>query len=830
MQKGYLSGIALISCISALASIVDFAYAQDTSTPIDFDPYVVTVSRFEEKALTAPASLSIIPYDRLAREGAISTVEVFRNIPGVDFQQGGMGRYMIAVRGFNNAFEAKTFTMVDNRESYNPALGVVSYSRLPIDLLDIERIEVVRGPSSALYGPGVAQGVIHFITKDPFEYPGTSISAGIGEQSLRKFSFRHAEVIGGKLAYKVTGSFMEANDWKMDPNDPHDAAILNFIVPELKNRFGEVERVITGRDYEVFSHVVSGEIQYRFSKDTRIKAYSSYSEMKSIVNASLGEIQVNSPGMLEGQLEFHSGGFYAQVYGITEYADGDNWFYRAGNLMYGRSSFLEIQAKYNLELWDGREVIVFGADYEQTTPKSKGTIFGRFEDEDQFSSYGAYIHTTTEVNDQLDITASGRIDHIDATDRTTFSPRLAAVYQVNPENTFRLTFNRATSRPTAGDYFGDMQVGGNEAFHIRWMGSAQGWTFSDPPRTSSFIGPGLDDGIGMATARAYSALAGGVAAMLNPDNPGPLNDYLLSKSPQVAGFSEGIMTFRSFEGELLGVASELDNQQPLKETITETWEIGYKGVIDEKFVLGIDGYYNKMNDFLFIHVVTPFVEVPGAVLSEDLASAVLLAFNDDELSAFGIDSAALANTYAAIGPALGDQPIGLIETIQSFNPDTPPEMIMPYLNAGTLEYFGVDFSIEAFFDDNWSAYTNFSWTSKNFFDEKAIGLDGTGYVISMNSPEEKIRAGIVYRSNKGLTITAGARYVGSFTVADGANYNGTVDSYTLFDLGIAYDFSDDLSRLKASLSIQNLFDKEHREYIGFPEIGRLASVRLMYEF
>lgn len=830
MRQARFTGIWFLFGLWPLTIIVETAEAQQTDTILDIDPYVVTVSRFEEKAFTAPASISVIPQDRISREGVISTAEVFRNIPGVDFQQGGMGRYMIAVRGFNNAFEAKTFTMVDNRESFNPALGVISYSRLPIDLLDIERIEVVKGPSSALYGPGVAQGVIHFITKDPFEFPGTSISAGIGEQSLRKLSFRHAAVLNSKLALKITGSFMEAKDWKMDPNDPQDASILSYIVPDLKNRFGEIDRTISGRDYEVYSKVISGELQYRFSNDTRINAYTSYSEMKSIVNASLGEIQVNGPGMLEGQVEFHSGGFYAQIYGITEFADGDNWFYRAGNLMYGRSHFLEAQAKYNLELWDGKEIIVIGADYEQTTPKSKGTIFGRFEDDDKFSSYGAYIHTTTKLNDYLNVTASGRVDHMDATNRTTFSPRLAAVYQISDKNTVRFTYNRATSRPTAGDYFGDMQVGGNEAFQIRWMGSAQGWTFPDPAQTSSFVGPGLDNGIGMATARAYNALAGGVAEMLNPDNPGPLRDHLFGRSQYIDGFLNGIMTFRSFEGELLGTVSELINRPPLKETTTETWEIGYKAVIEDKFILGIDGYYNKMDDFLFIHVVTPFVEIPAAELNEGLSNAVMQAFTDEELSTFGIASESLANAFGLISPALADQPVGLVETIQNFDPDTPPEMIMPYLNAGTLDYFGVDFSLEAFFNDTWSAYANFSWTSENFFDESAMGLEGTGYVISMNSPKEKIRAGIIYRTKTGLTVTAGLRYVGSFTVADGANYNGTVNSYTLVDLGIAYEFSDKLSGLHAALSVQNLLDEKHREYIGFPEIGRLASARLVYEF
>lgn len=147
--------------------------------PIMLDPVVVSASRFEESMLLAPASISVVSSGKLAREGGPSVVSTFRTVPGVDFQQAGVNRFLIAVRGFNNAFSSNTYTMVDHREAFNPALGLVAYSGLPIDALDIDRIEVVRGPGSALYGPGADQGVIQFITKDPFAYPGTPLAVGI---------------------------------------------------------------------------------------------------------------------------------------------------------------------------------------------------------------------------------------------------------------------------------------------------------------------------------------------------------------------------------------------------------------------------------------------------------------------------------------------------------------------------------------------------------------------------------------------------------------------------------------------------------------------------
>ena len=93
---------------------------------------------------------------------------------------------------------------------------------MPIPTLDVSRIEVVRGPGSALYGSGVDQGLIHFITKDPFSYPGTSISTGGGERGLFETEFRHAGVINENLGYKIVGEYATGEDWELQRDNPDD--------------------------------------------------------------------------------------------------------------------------------------------------------------------------------------------------------------------------------------------------------------------------------------------------------------------------------------------------------------------------------------------------------------------------------------------------------------------------------------------------------------------------------------------------------------------------------------------------------------------------------
>jgi len=284
-------------------------------------------------------------------------------------------------------------------------------------------------------------------------------------------------------------------------------------------------------------------------------------------------------------------------------------------------------------------------------------------------------------------------------------------------------------------------------------------------------------------------------------------------------------------GEQLTVAQTLQDLERISEPITQTFEIGYKGSFGNQFLVGIDGYYTKKKDFLFTHAVSPLVVIPSEFLSSDMSDAVLAAFTDEELAPFGITVEDLASEYAQlVGASLGDTPIGLLEPDQNYNPDTPPEMVMAKLNAGTMDYFGADLSIEAFVNDRISGYANYSWVSDNYFDDEAIGLSGTGFDVSMNAPKEKFRTGVVYRIGTGFTVSSSLRYVSSFRVVDGSNYDGMIDSYTLVDAGLKYDFSGSAEGLNFVVTAQIVFDNRHREYIGFPTIGRLVTSRLTYTF
>jgi iron complex outermembrane receptor protein len=135
---------------------------------------IVSASKKSENLFDAPLSASVLTKEEIRRAGCTSLMEAFRLMPGLIVREQSSGNYDIHIRGLDNvppnsiianAANTTTLVMIDNRPVYNYLQGGTFWEALPIDVQDIDRIEVVRGPSSAMYGPNAVSGVINIITR-----------------------------------------------------------------------------------------------------------------------------------------------------------------------------------------------------------------------------------------------------------------------------------------------------------------------------------------------------------------------------------------------------------------------------------------------------------------------------------------------------------------------------------------------------------------------------------------------------------------------------------------------------------------------------------------
>ena len=140
---------------------------------------------------------------------------------GVDLTSASLGFRVINTRGFNSTSPVRTLQIIDGVDNASPGLNFALGNFLGASELDLMKVEIISGASSAFYGPNAFNGVISMETKDPFLFPGFSSSVKLGERFLNEYAVRYAKVIKNKegkdrFAFKFNVFYMNADDWVAD--------------------------------------------------------------------------------------------------------------------------------------------------------------------------------------------------------------------------------------------------------------------------------------------------------------------------------------------------------------------------------------------------------------------------------------------------------------------------------------------------------------------------------------------------------------------------------------------------------------------------------------
>lgn len=152
--------------------------SQLLSLPLEklMDIPIYSASKEKETSFDAPVSSAVATREQIKNAGCTSIMEALRLLPGVIVREQTNGNYDIHILGLDNIppnsnlvffSNSTTLVMIDNRPVYNYLHGGTFWETLPITLNDVERIELVRGPSAPLYGPNAVTGVINIITRRP---------------------------------------------------------------------------------------------------------------------------------------------------------------------------------------------------------------------------------------------------------------------------------------------------------------------------------------------------------------------------------------------------------------------------------------------------------------------------------------------------------------------------------------------------------------------------------------------------------------------------------------------------------------------------------------
>jgi iron complex outermembrane recepter protein len=168
---------------------------------------VISSSKKLEKISEAAAAIFVISQEDIRRSGVTTIPEALRMVPGVHVARIDANKWAVTARGFNDRFASKLLVLTDGRSVYSPLFSGVFWELQDTMLEDIERIEVIRGPGSTLWGANAVNGVINIITKNASKTQGGLATAGGGTEERGFGAVRYGGKAGDSGYYRVYGKY-----------------------------------------------------------------------------------------------------------------------------------------------------------------------------------------------------------------------------------------------------------------------------------------------------------------------------------------------------------------------------------------------------------------------------------------------------------------------------------------------------------------------------------------------------------------------------------------------------------------------------------------------
>ncbi|HSJ06356.1 MAG TPA: TonB-dependent receptor [Longimicrobiales bacterium] len=814
----------------------------------ELDAVVVSASRQVEKATEAPASLSVIPEREIREQPSITMVDHLRSTPGVDIITTGVQSRNVVARGFNNIFSGALHTLTDYRIASVPSLRVNFLQFIPQSDEDVGRMEVVLGPGSALYGPNTANGVLHILTKSPLEESNTVVSLAGGEQDLWHGNFRTSQRLSDRFGFKVSGQYATATEWNYrDAGEDSVRAIIGtpaagaLFPPTMPQ--AERERrsaLIAARDFDIRRWSGDVRADWRATDDITAVFSAGMTNNNSIELTGIGAGQAVDWKYSYAQTRLTYRDWFAQAYFNLSDA-GDTYLLRNGAPITDKSRVFVSQIQHRASL-GRRQRFAYGMDFVRTTPITEGTINGRNEDDDQYTEIGAYLQSQTELHPMFDLVLAGRVDDHSELPDPVFSPRAALLFKPHESHTLRATFNRSFSTPTSLNLFLDIDAGPLGALgpfgfraHAQAPGRA-GINLHAPDGSLQMRTPfaGDGDGVTLRSITAGSVYDNQIRALglANPAVTADLRLYLMSLKADPAFGAIPLILLDPLTSSATPFSNDAVNDIPgIKESTTSTVEFGYKGLIANRLLLAADVWWSRQKNFTSpLITATPLVLMAPQQLAQFVVPRLVPVF-----MAQGMDQGTATTTATAIATGLAQLPGGIIASADVSAGG--PALALTYINFGEVDLSGVDVAATAILSDQFQLGVTGSLVSDDYFNLPLGNGDST--VVALNAPRKKASTSLTYRNlDQGFNAQVRLRWTDEFP-ANSAGYVGLncvdsslagdcVKSYTLVDLTAGYQLP--FTGASLQLSVSNLFDEAYQSFIGVPTTGRMAILRMRYQF
>lgn len=424
-------------------------------TPTYEETVVVTASKVETALVNAPATISVISAQTIASSPTQSYAELLRAVPGTNVSQTSARDINITSRGATSTLSTSQLALLDGRSLYLDFFGFVAWDFLPVNLNEVKQIEVVRGPASAVWGANALTGVVNIITKSPREMQGESLTIGAGGFNR---SVPGNDLKTGTLWY-VNGTFADAptDKWsyKLSAGGySHDA----FARP--------VGTIPNGSGTQYPSFPNSGTTQPKFDtrvdydaeNGSRLVMAGGFAGTSGIIHTGIGPFDIQSGSVLGyGRAEWTKGPL--RVAGFVNILDGNAPALLSVDATTGKPVEFTFKTQtYDLEFGNVQtigtsNVLSYGGNVRRNNFDLSIAPGG-----DNRSEIGGYIQDEVFFGQHVRWLVGVRVDKFSVLKDAVASPRTTLMIKPTPDQTFRVSYNRAYRAPSLINNFLNLTI------------------------------------------------------------------------------------------------------------------------------------------------------------------------------------------------------------------------------------------------------------------------------------------------------------------------------------------------------------------------------------
>ena len=418
---------------------------------------VFSASRRRERVVEAPAAVTVVAEEQLERESPHGQLaKVLEFTPGAQVTQSGLYDFNLNTRGFNSSLNRRVPALVDGRDPTVPFLMSNDWPSMS-SMADMASVELVRGPSSALYGTNAFNGVLVLTTKQPRYSEGGSAQITGGELSTLRGDVRWSGGLTENSYLKAHGSYTQSDDFYRARTaagglDEREREFYSFCTPGVTTNCLRPEVPLQREDDELWLAGVRFDHYFDNSFFT-VEGGTSHIE-GPVIQTGIGRVQVTESDRPWARVNFSHPRFNVLAYTNQRDAPTQRALASGANLVLDEDNWA-VEVQGNLDFHEQKGRIIGGVSYKDEEIDSRNdagvstlTRFNPVGTERE----AVYAQAEYAFTPKFKGVLAGRYDDSELHDAQ-FSPKVAFVLSPTPNQTVRLTYNQAFQSPNYSEFF-----------------------------------------------------------------------------------------------------------------------------------------------------------------------------------------------------------------------------------------------------------------------------------------------------------------------------------------------------------------------------------------